>query len=209
MKRIESDNLQEKSSWSLLSAAASAIAASICCLGPLLLLALGITGAWIGNLTSLASYRPIFVIVALGFLGFTFHSVYRKPKTKSCPVERPCANPGGKRKHKIILWVVTALILGLLVFPYLVPYVFAETPTSEKVQTQQVVLEVRNMTCVSCVVAVKKSLTRLNGIKEARVTLEPPEAFVIFDPAKVKVEDLIKATTNAGYPSSIKQKKGN
>ena len=71
------------------------------------------------------------------------------------------------------------------------------------------VLEMRNMTCVSCVVAVKKSLTRLNGIKEAKVTLEPPEALVIFDPVKVKVEDLIKATTNARYPSSIKQKKRN
>ena len=70
-------------------------------------------------------------------------------------------------------------------------------------------MEVKNMTCVSCVVGVKKSLTRLNGIKEAKVTLEPPEAVVIFDPVKVKVEDLIKATTNAGYPSSIKQRKGN
>lgn len=205
MERI----LKEKSSWGLFGAVVSTVIASICCVGPLVFVALGITGAWIGNLTALAPYRPIFVIATMALLGIAFYSVYKKPKTESCSVERPCANPGGKRRYKIILWVVTALILGLLVFPCLVPYVFAETPTSEKVQTQQVVLEVKNMTCASCVVAVKKSLTRLNGIKEVRVTPDPPEAVVIFDPVKVKIEDLIKATTNAGYPSSIKQKKGN
>lgn len=63
------------------------------------------------------------------------------------------------------------------------------------------------MICISCVVMVKKSLKKLEGIKEAKVTLNPPEAVVIFDPAKIRVEDLIKATTNAGYPSSVKQKK--
>ncbi len=136
-------------------------------------------------------------------------SVYGISETESCPVERHCANPRGKRSHKIILRVLTALILGFLIFPYRAPSVFAETLRSENVQTQQVVLEVRNMTCFSCVVAVKKSLSRLNGIKEAKVTLEPPEALIIFDPVQAKVEDLIKATTNAGYPSSLKQKKGN
>lgn len=201
--------MERKLSLGLLGAVTLAVIASICCVGPLMLLALGITGAWIGNLTAFAPYRPIIVIITLAFLGSAFYGVYRRPKTRSCPVERPCAGSGAKRRYKTILWVVTALILGLLIFPYLVPYVFAANQTERDVQTEQVVLEVKNMTCVSCTVAVKKSLTRLNGIKEAKVTLEPPEALVIFDPAKIVVEDLIKATTNAGYPSSIKQKREN
>jgi len=54
----------------------------------------------------------------------------------------------------------------------------------------------------------KKSLTRLDGVKEVKITLEPPEAIVIYNPNKIKIGDLIKATTNIGYPSSVKQKKG-
>ncbi len=43
----------------------AAILASACCLGPLVLIALGFSGAWIGNLTVLEPYRPIFIGVAL------------------------------------------------------------------------------------------------------------------------------------------------
>lgn len=207
MDRNLPKNLKRKYSWGLFGAVISAIVASVCCVGPLMLLAFGISGAWIGSFTALEPHRPIFMIITLVFLGFAFYGIYRKPKTGSCTVGRPCANPGAKRMYKTILWIVTALILGLLAFPYLVPYVFAGGQTEEKIETEQVVLEVRNMTCASCTLAVKKSLTRLKGVKEARVILEPPEAVVTFDPAKVKVEDLIKATTNAGFPSSVKHKK--
>jgi mercuric ion binding protein len=68
------------------------------------------------------------------------------------------------------------------------------------------VLEVKNMPCLSCAATVKKSLKRLNGVEEIRVTLDPPEAVVIFDSTKIGVEDLIRATTNAGYPSAVKRK---
>ena len=43
----------------------AAILASTCCLGPLILVALGFSGAWIGNLTALEPYRPIFIGAAL------------------------------------------------------------------------------------------------------------------------------------------------
>ncbi len=58
----------------------------------------------------------------------------------------------------------------------------------------------------ACTVTVKKSLTRLEGVPEVKVTLVPPEAVVVFDPAKVRVEDIIKTTANAGYPSAVKEK---
>lgn len=137
----------------------------------------------------------------------TFYGLYRKPKTDSCTVfGSSCGTPGSRRMCRIILWIVTILVLGLLVFPYFAPYVFSGDEKTGKTLTEQAVLEVKNMDCLSCTVVVKKSLTRLNGVKEAKVTFDPPEAVVIFDPAELKIEDLIKATTNAGYPSSVKKR---
>jgi mercuric ion transport protein len=54
----------------------SAIGASICCLGPLGLLALGVSGAWIGSLTALEPYRPTFIGLTLLFLAGAFYRLY-------------------------------------------------------------------------------------------------------------------------------------
>lgn len=55
----------------------AAILASTCCLGPLVLITLGFSGAWIGNLTALEPYRPIFIGVALVALFFAWRRIYR------------------------------------------------------------------------------------------------------------------------------------
>jgi mercuric ion transport protein len=57
-----------------------ALAASSCCIVPLVLFALGVGGAWIGNLTAFAPYQPLFVTFTLGFLGAGFYLLYRRPK---------------------------------------------------------------------------------------------------------------------------------
>jgi copper chaperone CopZ len=207
MKRNEPENPEKKPSWGLFGAVGSAIAASVCCLGPLVLLALGVSGAWITHLTGLEPYRPIFAAMALIFLGFAFYSVYRRPKAESCPVEKAYAHPGAKRKYRTTLWIALVLILGLLIFPYLVPYVFAGSQGVGR-QTETIRIAVRNMSCFSCTVTVKKSLTRFEGVQEVKVTLNPPEAVVVFEPARVGVEDIIKATTQAGFPSVVKEKGG-
>lgn len=203
MKKM-ANNSKEKTFWGLLGAGASAVVASVCCVGPLVLLALGVSGAWISYITTLAPYRPIFVAITLIFLGFAFYRIYRNSKSESCSVERPCAYPGTKRTYKTTLWIALIVILGLLLFPYLVPFLFAQSGMEKGIQTEQVVLEVKNMFCATCAATLKKSLTRLEGVKEAKVTLKPPEAVVVFDPSKVKVEDSISATTQAGFPSSAK-----
>jgi mercuric ion transport protein len=60
----------------LIAGILSAIGASICCVGPLVLLALGVSGAWIGSLTALEPYRPILIGLTLLFLGFAFYRLY-------------------------------------------------------------------------------------------------------------------------------------
>ena len=72
--------------------------------------------------------------------------------------------------------------------------------------TKTVTLVVENMTCAVCPITVKKALTRVDGVTRAEVSYEKREAVVTFDEAKTTVEALIQATTNAGYPASVKAK---
>ncbi len=190
--------------WGLFGAILAAITASVCCVGPLVLLALGVSGAWIGNLTALEPYRPIFAVLAFGFLGFAFYRVYRKPKAEECEDGSYCANPRTDRINKTVLWIVTVAIVGLLAFPYVAPRVFAgATPADQTAKTAQVVLAVENMTCASCPLTVGSSLRQVPGVVDAQATLNPPQAIVSYDPTKATVDDLIAATTNAGYPSAL------
>lgn len=96
----------------------AALAASSCCLVPLTLFALGVSGAWIGNLTALAPYQPIFVALTLAFLAGGFVMVYRKPKPAACAEGSYCATPASDRIAKIGLWSATVLVAAALVFPY-------------------------------------------------------------------------------------------
>ncbi|MCW9046244.1 MAG: mercuric transporter MerT family protein [Alphaproteobacteria bacterium] len=99
-----------------------AIAASSCCILPLVFFGLGVSGAWIGNLTALAPYQPIFVVVTLGFLGGGYWMVYRKPK-QACVEGSYCAQPESGRIAKIGLWVATLLIAAAMAFPYVAPLI--------------------------------------------------------------------------------------
>lgn len=58
---------------------------------------------------------------------------------------------------------------------------------------------------MSCVISVKRSLTRVNGVMEVDVDLKKAEAVVGFDDTKTTVQALTQATANAGYPSSLKK----
>src|ERR1700736_6194274 len=69
-----------------------AIAASSCCIAPLVLFSLGISGAWIGNLTALAPYQPYFIAATLACLGYGYWLVYRR-KTVTCADEAACSRP--------------------------------------------------------------------------------------------------------------------
>ena len=98
----------------------AALGASSCCILPLVLFGLGASGAWIGNLTAMAPYQPVFVAVAVGFLTFGFWRVYRQPKA-ACAPGGSCARPGSSRIAKIGLWAAAALVLAAVTFPYTAP----------------------------------------------------------------------------------------
>jgi len=104
-----------------------AIAASTCCVVPLVLFSLGISGAWIGNLTALTAYQPFFIAITLAFLGYGYYLVYGKPEL-ACAEGAACANPLPNRLIKGSLWFATVLVVIAfswpVIIPYLAPYIF-------------------------------------------------------------------------------------
>ena len=97
----------------------AAILASICCLGPLVLVTIGVSGAWIGNLTILEPYRPIFIGAALMALFFAYRRIFRP--AQACKPGEACAVPQVKTAQKIIFVIVAALTGIALAFPYILP----------------------------------------------------------------------------------------
>ena len=66
--------------WSIIGAFGSAIAATACCLGPLLLVSLGVGGAWVSQLALLERFSPLFILIAIISIGAGFYQVYFKKK---------------------------------------------------------------------------------------------------------------------------------
>nr|AEP25438.1 MerP [Klebsiella pneumoniae] len=71
--------------------------------------------------------------------------------------------------------------------------------------TQTVTLSVPGMTCASCPITVKHALSKVEGVSNTDVSFDKRQAVVSLDDAKTSVQKLTKATTDAGYPSSVKQ----
>lgn len=97
----------------------AAILASTCCLGPLVLVMLGFSGAWIGNLSALEPYRPLFIGGALVALFFAWRQIFHPKAT--CEPDQICAVPQIKLAYKAIFWMVVALVAVAMAFPYVLP----------------------------------------------------------------------------------------
>ena len=106
----------------LLAGGVAAILASTCCLGPLLLILLGFSGAWIGNLTALEPLRPFFIGVALLALFLAWRRIWRP--AADCPPGAVCALPQVKRSYQWLFGLVVLLVLIALVFPYVAPFFY-------------------------------------------------------------------------------------
>lgn len=72
-------------------------------------------------------------------------------------------------------------------------------------EQQTAILDVQNMTCGVCPITVRKALQKVPGVSEAKVDLEGKTATVRFDAAKADVAALVKATTEAGFPSTARK----
>lgn len=91
----------------------SAAFASICCLGPLVLAGLGLSG--VGLAAGLVRYRPIFLVLTTVLLAVAFYFTYRK-KERACP-DGSCEFRSGSKTMKTTLWIITVITIGVATFP--------------------------------------------------------------------------------------------
>ena len=115
------DSTQKTGLLALLAGGLAALLASACCIGPLLLLSVGISGAWIGHLTELGPLQPVFLGVAVLALVVAWRRIWRP--TQDCEPGLVCALPPVKRAYQWLFGLAVALIAVALVFPF-VPHSF-------------------------------------------------------------------------------------
>ena len=106
------------SKQSLIAGIFAAIGASVCCVGPLVLLMLGISGAWVSTLTTFEPFRPYLMAATFAFLTIAFYRLYLAPQV--CKPDTPCADPIIRKRQRLIFWTASVLIVGLLAIPSIV-----------------------------------------------------------------------------------------
>ena len=102
------------------TAAASVVAAtvaSVCCIGPVVLVLLGV-GSFGASLASLERYRPVFLAVTTLLLGFAFFAAYRP--ANDCET----CSPTSRRRATIAAWLAAVVVAVLVAFPYYVRFLF-------------------------------------------------------------------------------------
>ncbi|NUZ08886.1 mercuric transporter MerT family protein [Piscinibacter koreensis] len=104
---------------SVLAGLAAAIGASACCAGPLVLVLLGVGGAWGSRLVALEPLQPYFVAAALVFFGVASYRLYRG--SERCAPDEVCAIPAVRRRQRVIFWSVSVLAAALMSFPLYAP----------------------------------------------------------------------------------------
>lgn len=111
IETIRSEKPQKRTQALAAGGLAAGLLASSCCLLPLLLLSLGISGAWIAQLTALAPYQPLFLGIAMSALGLGVWRTYRRP---SCEAGSLCENRGATRITKVLLWLGVVSVLAAM-----------------------------------------------------------------------------------------------
>lgn len=183
----------------------AALAASSCCLGPLVLAALGVGGA--GALGALSAYRPYILIVTAALLGGGFYLTYRRPRSvdgDACGCERPRASRAGR----VGLWIATVLVVLFASAPPLIAKVLdgqrARSAASDpSAATAQAVIVVRGMDCEACAAHLRTALAKVGGFHELDLDLPSQRVTVSYEPAPGRLEAYVAAIDDLGYEASL------
>ena len=178
----------------------AAVLASSCCIGPLILAAIGMSGA--GFIAPVAEYRPIFIGLTFALIGVAYYFTYWRKKKACCARERP------KRRwaQEISLWTITVVAVGLAAFPYAWGHFKGDGVEKAVLQDdlKVVTLRVEGMTCSSCADTVKSAISEIEGVKAVRVQLKNGEVEVGFEnTSSLASSELLTVLEKNGYKGTV------
>ncbi|MCQ9204880.1 MAG: mercuric transporter MerT family protein [Omnitrophica bacterium] len=177
----------------------SAISASICCIGPIILIALGFGSLSLGAVIN--KYHGAFLTVGILLILFSWIRYIKEKKNchiKKCQMEN-------KKITLITLIITTSIVSFFLILNF---YTYAARPLvvdsfTLLADTKTVLIPVKGMTCFTCEVSVSSALKRVNGVISVRASAKEGIALVNYEPDKTGLSQLIKAINNTGFKASL------
>ena len=186
----------------LVGSVAAGILASACCIGPLLLGALGIGSA--GVASAFAPWRPLLLGLTALFLTFGFYLAYRPRRDAQCAPSETCAVPASRRSRRITLWMVTVLTVALATYPSWAARIVRPGAGAASASTAAMVrLDVQGMTCESCAREIEQGLREVPGVVTAAVEYPSGRAEIGLDRSGADPAPLLAAVRQAGYRASV------
>jgi copper chaperone CopZ len=194
----------------------AAIMASSCCWLPLLLLAVGVSGAGIAS--TLEAYRPLFIAVTFGFLAAAFYFTYRPRNSTAirdhdcCTTGKlkDCCSPATKGRvnmmtiNRVMLWAVTVLAVAFLLFPSYVGALLGGDGSQVTGNMNRTMLTIEGMTCEGCSTIAAQAIRRVPGVLAVEVSYEDGQAVVGTEAGWAFPKDaVLKTIEDAGYIGGI------
>ena len=179
----------------------AAITASLCCIGPLVAVALGAGGFAVSAVFE--KWRPVFLGVTFALLALAWYLTYRKPKA-DCAEGSACATKPVSKWNKVVLWFATGVVLVTAAFPSLSSAILRGTQSNAPVAVEDensAVLKVKipSMDCAACALNIQSVLKRQAGVTSAQVSFNTKEAVVQYDATKLSPENIIAAIDQPGF----------
>ncbi|MBD0851852.1 mercuric transport protein MerTP [Maribacter arenosus] len=182
----------------------TALAASLCCITPVLAFLAGTTGV-ASTFSFIEPFRPYLVGITILALVFAWYQKMR-PRTQE---EIDCACEAEEKpsfwQSKKFLAVVTIFAVIMLAFPYYSHIFYPTTETSKEVvyvsenDVDEVSLSIKGMTCSGCEAHIESEVNKLDGILMVKSDYQKANTVVKYDGSRTTAQEIKEAILRTGY----------
>lgn len=179
----------------------TAVAASLCCITPVLALLGGASGL-ATSFSWIAPFRPYLIGLTVLVFAFAWYQKLRSQKQVVCDCE--AVNKKLLWQSKLFLGIVTVVASLLISFPYYAK-AFYPKPTEikmvvvDKINIQQAIFKIKGMTCESCTQHVNNEILKVSGIVAFKTSYENANSTIKFDKSKTSIDSVAAAINSTGY----------